>query len=113
MSSNFRILSLFLDTLESDTNKEFCDEKSNRLFRLEIDQRIKYIDVDIGFMNEILKFNGESIIFDLDFKIQRLNYEKLKDDIKTIDDIEFTLVYGRELTDENLLDLFDKIESQA
>lgn len=113
MTSNFRILSLFVDALESDTNKEFHDEKSNRLFRLEIDQRIKYIDVDIGFMNEILKFNGESIIFDLDFKIQRLNYEKLKDDIKTIDDIEFTLVYGRELTDENLLDLFDKIESQA
>lgn len=113
MTSNFRILSLFVDALESDTNKEFCDEKSNRMFRLEIDQRIKYIDVDIGFMNEILKFYGESIIFDLDFKIQRLNYEKLKDDIKTMDDIEFTLVYGRELTDENLLGLFDKIESVA
>lgn len=108
MTSNFKILSLFIDALSLDESIRFYQDKE-LIYQMYKDYKSKYIDIKKELC-EILYFDGDSIIFDkLIFKKNIVvDFNQIKDDIKTMDDLEFTIKYGRDLTDDSLLMTFNE-----
>lgn len=104
--ANFKLLSKFIDAIDS------IDEFSRKSFFKEeklifaVESGLNYKGINVGrSWNQICTKIHDGLFFDdkLLKSTNKFNYEKLKDDIKSMDDIELIMIYGRELLDDILV----------
>lgn len=104
--ANFKLLSKFIDEIESIdefSRKSFFKEEK-LIFAVESGLNYKGINVGRSWVQICTKIH-DGLFFDdkLLKSTNKFNYEKLKDDIKSMYDIELIMIYGRELLDDNLI----------
>ena len=102
--ANFKLLSKFIDAIDNHVNECFCFN-SDFIFRTHQYKLSSNIEIFIDFScYRFCTMNRNSLELSLSsFNTRYFNYTKLKDDIKSMDDIELIMIYGRELLDDILV----------
>lgn len=109
--ANFKLLSKFIDAIDSIdefSRKSFFKEEK-LIFAVESGLNYKGINVGRSWVQPCTKIH-DGLFFDdkLLKSTNKFNYEKLKDDIKSMDDIELIMIYGRELLDDHLIQIINE-----